>query len=532
MRRFARLMSAVPIALLLWLPGSATALEQKFIAPTGAALDQFGFSVAIDGDTAVIGAPDSDGKRGSVFVYVRSGDAWIYTAKLTASDGASGDHLGWSVAIDGDTIVAGAPYDRVDGEDWRGSVYTFTRSGPATRAETAKLAASDGSANDLLGWSVAIDGDTLVAGAPQEKFGPIPTGAVYLFSRTGGAVRTETALLTASNRAENDQLGSSVAIDGDVIVAGAPYHDAGSTANVGMVYTFARTGLSMRSETAQLSTVLGAAWDELGRSVAVSGDTIVAGAPRRDVLGKADRGVVYTFTRTGEATRVQSGALTASDGAADDQLGGSTAIEGDTIIAGAAGDDVDTNIDQGSAYTFTRGGAPGRTEAAKLTDAHGATGDACGISVAADAGSLLIGAYQDDEQSNADQGSASTFFEPQPASGSANGPGDGPGADLTAPVLTRLRLTNGRISYVLSEPATVRLRVQRARRRHGFLSLRGALAHTSVAGRNSVRFSGRLRGRTLRPGRYRLIATPTDPTGNRGIPRRAGFRVIRRKAHR
>src|SRR5262245_39575945 len=103
--------------------GAAQAFEQTLVASDGTVGDRFGRSVAIDGDTAVVGAPGRDGSRGAAYAFTRVGDGWTQSAKLTASDGAGLDHLGQSVAIDGDTIVAGAPGNDVGA----GAIYTFTR---------------------------------------------------------------------------------------------------------------------------------------------------------------------------------------------------------------------------------------------------------------------------------------------------------------------------------------------------------------------------------------------------------------------
>ena len=181
------------LALVLALPGPAAALEQKLTATPGAAFGHFGNSVAIDGDTAVVGAPSGGGETGdAVFVFERTGDSWAQTAILVPSDGAEGDLLGLSVAIDGDTIVAGAPGDDVGANGDQGSVYTFARTGAAFRTETAKLTASDGAANDDLGRSVAIDGDTIVAGVRLDDIGANgDQGSVYTFARTGAAARAQ-----------------------------------------------------------------------------------------------------------------------------------------------------------------------------------------------------------------------------------------------------------------------------------------------------------------------------------------------------
>ncbi len=154
-------------------------------------------------------------------MFQRLGDSWTNTAKLIAADGAAGAALGASVAIDGGTIVAGAPGDVIGVNRFQGSLYTFARTGAAARTETAKLTAADGATGDHLGSSVAIDGDTIVAGAP-ERLVDKHQGAAYTFASAGASARTQTGELTASDGTENDLFGLSVAIDGDTIVAGAP----------------------------------------------------------------------------------------------------------------------------------------------------------------------------------------------------------------------------------------------------------------------------------------------------------------------
>ena len=267
-RRARRLTVAVSVALCLAFglafAQSAGALEQQLTASDGAADDFLGFSVAVAGDTAVVGAPFADiganRNQGAVYVFTRSGDAWTQTAKLTASEGAADDELGESVALAGDTIVAGAPRDDVAANDNQGSVYAFAATGAAARTETAKLTASDGAADDNLGESVAVAGDTVVAGALFDDVAANDNqGSVYVFAATGAAVRTETAKLTASDGAADDNLGDSVAVAGDTVVAGASFADVGSNTDQGSVYTFAATGAAARTETVKLTASDGAA---------------------------------------------------------------------------------------------------------------------------------------------------------------------------------------------------------------------------------------------------------------------------------
>jgi hypothetical protein len=530
--RMRGLTAALPLALLLALPSAAGAVERKLVATDGQAEDRAGWSVAVDGDTAVVGAPFAAESTGAVYVFSRSGDEWLQTAKLTASDGGKDEMLGVAVAIDGDTIVAGASHDDAGSSEDQGAVYTFSRNGPADRTETAKLTASNGQAMDQLGFAVAIDGDTIVAGAPSCKVGSNTyQGCVYTFARTGGVVRTETAELTASDGAAVDQFGSAVAIDGDTIVVGSP----GSIVNQGAAYTFARSGAAARTETGKLVTILGAAYDGGGLSVAISGETIAVGAPQRDVLGRMDQGAVYTFTRTGAATRAQTNTLTASDGAANDNLGSSVAIDRGSLVSGAPGGDVASNPDQGVAYEFALPGQGGH-ETGKLTPSDGAASDSFAEGLAAEGGTVIGGSFRDSVGTNMRQGSASIFFPPAPtgeSTGTDTGTGTGPGLDVTAPVLSRLRVApahvrrSARVSYRLSEPATVLFTLRRAIRRRGhtrYVPMRGSFTRAGRLGDNRFRFTGRVGHRALKAGRYRLVATATDAAGNSAAPRAVRFR--------
>ena len=401
---------AVPVACVLALPGPAAGVEQKLIASDGFGDDRFGRSVAIEGNTIVIGAPSADGAQGAIYVYQRTGKGWTRSAKLTASDGAAGDLLGSSVALDGDVIVAGASADDVDADEDQGSVYTFARTGVATRGETAKLTASDGAAGDRLGGSVAVDGEAIVAGASMDAIGAnAEQGSVYTFARTGAATRGQTAKLIASDGVRGARLGFSVALHGETIVAGASMDTVGANGGQGSAYTFARTGAPARGETAKLTASDGTPNDALGFSVAIEGDTIVAGA-ETDAIEANAQGSVYTFTSTGAAARHETAKLIASDGGDGDLLGFSVAIDGDTIVAGAPSNPVFTG--PGSAYTFARTGAAARSETARLTADDGAEGDLLGFSVAVDGDTIVAGAPTDDIGASERQGSASVFFPP------------------------------------------------------------------------------------------------------------------------
>jgi hypothetical protein len=548
------LAAALALLSVLALASSASALEQK-ISFSGN--DSLGFSVAVQGDTLVIGTLQPN-DIGVAYVYQRAGDSWEQTAKLTASDTTSGDLFGASVAIDGDTIMVGAPAATIGKNASQGAVYTFSRTGAAVRTETAKLTASDGAPFDELGASLAIDGDTIVAGSPGATVGTnTHQGALYTFNRDGAPARTETAKLTASDGVSGAQLGASVAIDGDTIVAGAPSATVGANVQ-GAAYTFARTGATARTETAKLNASHGQAGDLLGWSVAINGDTIAAGAPAATFGGLA-KGAVYTFTRAGGVARTETATLSASDGSDKANLGFTVAIDADTILAGAPTQTIGSNLRQGAAYTFARSGAQARRQTGELSDADGAASDLFGLSVALDAGTTVIGAPV--------RGEVSVFFSPAPLPPAPAPPSPAaspPPPPAASPVLSKLAVNpttihrnsrhshlkaspKGAIVFTLSTAATVKLtfaeilpgrrdgttcgkpaRSNHAGRRCTRTVIVGGLTVRGKAGKNTLALAASLsRGRALRIGRYRLTATPTSASGDTGTARTTTFRLVR-----
>jgi hypothetical protein len=349
-------------------------------------------------------------------------DPFLQAAELIASDGNPGDSLGASVAVSGNTIVAGTPFHTVGGNEYQGAVYVFTEpsGGWSTTTQTAELTASDGAANDNLGSSVAVSGDTIVAGALQSDPGQPGPGAVYVFAKPvgGWTNATETAELTASDGAANDNLGWSVAVNGPTIIAGAPSHTVGGNTTQGAVYVYTKPagGWINATQSAELTTSNGAAADQLGSSVAISADTIASGSPQRTVGGNPDQGAVYVFTEPGggwtDAT--QTARLTASDGAAYDALGWTVAASGDTIAAGAPLRTVGDNAAQGAVYVYTRpgGGWTDATQTGELTASDGAAADQLGSSVTVSDDSIAAGAPQRTVAGHDGQGAVYLYTKP------------------------------------------------------------------------------------------------------------------------
>jgi len=384
--------------------GTTWSQQAKLTASDGERYDYFGWSVALAGNTAVVGSPRADTSpktdHGSAYVFLRNGTAWSQQAKLTASDSAASDQFGYSVAISGDTVLSGAYLDDTEAGIDAGSAYVFQRTG-TTWSQQAKLTAGDGAANDQFGTSVGISGDTAVVGVPNDDTAAgSDTGSAYVFVRSG-IVWTRQAKLTASDARVADHFGSAVAVSGDSVVVGAPYNNT-----TGSMYVFVRTG-TVWSEQAKLTASDARSDDELGTSVALSGDTAVAGAPTADTSGKSNTGSAYVFVRTG-TTWSQQAKLIASDSAAEDVFGWSVAISGDSVLVGSIYDDTPAGTDAGSAYVFVRSGTTW-SQQAKLTASDALTNDNFGWAVSISGDTALIGANSGDSAAVPDTGSAYVF---------------------------------------------------------------------------------------------------------------------------
>jgi len=388
--------------------------------------DSFGRSVAVSGDTVVIGAPLENSAAtgvngdqynltaldsGAVYVFVRSGTSWSQQAYLKASNTEGGDRFGGSVAVSGDTVLVGAPFESSNatgvngnqgdnGAPLSGAAYVFVRSG-AVWSQQAYLKASNTEGGDEFGDSVSVSGDTVVVGAPDEASNATgvngdqnnnstaSSGAAYVFVRSG-TVWSQQAYLKASNTEKGDFFAYSpvsVSVSGDTVVVGAPFEDSSATGvngdqsdNIGhqsgAAYVFVRSG-TVWSQQAYLKASNTDAWDQFGYAVAISGKTVVIGAASflgaesSDSTGvNGDQsnnnlslsGAAYVFVRSGTSWS-QAAYLKASNTGWNDHFGISVAVSDDTVAVGglyessnATGVNGDQNdnsaVDAGAAYVF------------------------------------------------------------------------------------------------------------------------------------------------------------------------------------
>jgi hypothetical protein len=387
------------------------------------------------------------------------------------SFGISGQ-FGNSVALDGDTLVVGAPSERsnaigIDGDQTdfgapaSGAVYVFTRDADGVWSQQAYIKASNADRSDLFGWSLALDGDTLVVGArgefsnatgidgDQADNSSIGAGAVYVFTRDASGVWSQQAYIKASNAEMSDSFGTSVALDGNTLAVGAVGEDSQATGvggdqadntatNSGAVYVFARDANSVWSQQAYIKATNTETSDKFGDSLALDGDTLAVGASSEasnatgidgdqadNSLGEA--GAVYVFTRDANGRWGQQAYIKASNTGSGDQFGGprwrvpsresgALALDGDTLAVGAGseasnatgidGDQADNSLGEaGAVYVFTRD-ASGVWSQQAYIKASNTDNDVFGLSVALDGDTLAVGASFEDSNAtgvNGDQ---------------------------------------------------------------------------------------------------------------------------------
>ncbi|MBL9114250.1 MAG: FG-GAP repeat protein [Verrucomicrobiaceae bacterium] len=413
--------------------------DSYFKASNTNANDFFGCSVALSGTTMVVGAfgeqsngtsqtNNTEDRSGAAYVFLRSGGSWTQQAYLKANVPDEDDFFGHSVAISGDTIVVGA-YGRNTNT---GAAYVFTRSAGVWSFQQL-LTASNAAFNDRFGISVGIDGDTIIVGAEGTDQNGSSTGSAYVFTRSG-VTWTQEAILTAANATNSDEFGHSVSIDGDTVIVGAVgegsnatgVNNTGTTTNLtsaGAAYVFTRSGVTWTQQ-AYLKASNTGDGDFFGRSVTVFDNTVVVGATSEDSKAtgingnQADNsttfaGAAYVFTRNG-VTWSQQAYLKASNTGAMDFFGHSVALEGDRLIVSAVeegssatgvnGDQANNNASSaGAAYVFVRTGSTWKQEA-YLKASNTDSGDAFGRSVSISGDFFAVGAINEDSSATSVNG--------------------------------------------------------------------------------------------------------------------------------
>ena len=346
----------------------------KYTPTDGMPLDYFGHSVALSGNTALVGAIGQSKGYADAYDIVTG----AHVSRLTASDAPEyGNYFGGTVALSGSTAIVGAYSDYENG-DYSGAAYVFD---VTTGAQLAKLSPDDAAPWQYFGTSVALSGTTAIIGATGDKYHDSFDGAAYVFDVATG---TQLAKLTTNDVAGGDFFGESVSLSGNMAIVGASRTDENG-ADSGSAYVF---DLTTGAQLAKLTPDDGATNHYFGKSLAISGNKAIVGATG-DTENGSFAGSAYVFD---VATGAQLAKLTADDGDAGDYFGWSVSLSGDTAIVGAIYDD-DVEFHAGSAYLFD---VASGAQLAKLTLCNGEFDDEFGSSVAVDGGRALVGAWLDD----------------------------------------------------------------------------------------------------------------------------------------
>lgn len=390
-------------------------------ASDSTASDCFGSSVAVDGDKILVGDACHDVgdniSQGAAYAFVKPASGWVdatETRKLTATDGAGGDNFAYSVALSGSLAVIGAYQN---GNNGPGAAYVLAGinlAGNWSWHQRAKLTADDGAPHDRLGKSIAISGDTIVAGALGNG-----VGAAYVFVRPGAswADMTQTAKLENSGSMVHSVFGSSVGISGDTIVVGDWSNYTNGNFVQGTAFIYSKPGSGWVDTAVPSSTLAGddgAAEDRFGNAVAIDGNTVVVGAWTQ---GSYNQGAVYTFDKPADGwspATIQTVKINAPDTDVVPHFGDSIAISGDTVIVGAPTQTSSGNVYQGAAYIFTKNGNNwvDMHQRVKLLAGEGAAGDKFGYSVAIRGDTAVVGAPNHKVIATEEAGAVYVFVKP------------------------------------------------------------------------------------------------------------------------
>ena len=384
--------------------------QTVLLAPDAGKDDSFGSALALDGDTALVGAYLDDttaGKdAGSAHVFTRAGSSWSSQAILHAGDSAAQDQFGISVAISGSTALVGAKFDDTAAGIDAGSAYVFAKKGKQW-APQAKLQPDDASGGDQFGHAVALDKNTAVIGAVgKASSGISEEGAAYVFSRRGSAWNEGTRL-DPGDLANGDRFGQSVAVSKSTILVGAEMDDTSAGIDTGSVHVFFR-GKTGWSRTTQLTTPDAAPDSRFGCAVAISGRNAVVGACQAKLESMNNAGSAYVFSSRKNDWSFQS-KLIAADASPFDLFGTSVAISKKTVVVGAPRDDTAAGgSDAGSAHVFSLVGGSWKPTA-RLFASDASYTDVFGFSVAVSSKTIIVGAPYVDTAVGSNAGCAYVF---------------------------------------------------------------------------------------------------------------------------
>ena len=379
---------------------------EKLLAADGSDDHNFGRALALDGQTAVIGAPswDNNGnsRQGAVYIFTRGTDGWVERARLGEEDGGIGDGFGGAVALDAETLAVGVFGKNRPSPNFAtdvGSVVVYTGAG-STWTEQATLMPADLIASNFFGMSVALDDSTLIAGAPT--FFSAQNQAAYVFARTG-TTWSQQGKLTAPGDPVDRGFGRAVALSGNVALVGAP----GTTQpplTRGTVYIFTRNG-STWSPAGSIAPDDSEDGDHFGCAIDYDGQTAVIGACEAYGVTPGP-GKAYVFVRTGNTWRQEAKLIAEADGLPLDV--DDVTLHGERIVLGSSDAPKAVGEWSGAAFVYERQGAEwGLDRTLYAADAQ--TEDSFGRAVALSADALLVGAPDKNYLNNSKQGAVYAF---------------------------------------------------------------------------------------------------------------------------
>ena len=376
----------------------------KTVASDRMAQDNYGSSVSIDGNYAIVSACLKDhyvmgidsplANAGAAYILEKDANGnWIEVQKLVASDLDVQDIFGAAVCIQGNVAAISALWEDEDEDGLNrtvsaGSVYIFERDAGGIWNEVQKIVPSDRGISDYFGSAIAMDGNFMVIGVNGEGFKPSGgvhskpnAGVAYIFERDAGGTWNEVQRIEAPERQYGDHFGSAADISGDYLIIGAFFEDedeadTNTLIGSGSAYIFERNSSGTWILAQKIVASDRDIGDSFGSSVAMQGNTAVVGAYQEDddMFGfhyLLNSGSAYVFERDGGGTWNQTQKLVASDREAADWFGGSITMDGDYLVIGASGDDGDISggsatTNTGSAYVFKRNSSGDWNEIQKL----------------------------------------------------------------------------------------------------------------------------------------------------------------------
>lgn len=368
-------------------------IEQKLMASDGEAHNHFGKSIDLDGTVAVVGAPkrgENGNQSGVIYTFNRSGNTWTQSEKLCPSDNTLYDYFGGSVAISNDWIAVGSiGNDIVNISGNSGAVYFFQKQ-TGHWLEKDKVTGNNPEDNDEFGYAVDIYGDYALLTAWKEDDNGSNSGSAYIFKKSGTSWLEQDKLLP-SDGASSDYFGNSASLDGDYAVVGSAEHDYGDDLDCGSVYVFERN-VTVWSQTDILTADVITAEDFFGKAFAINGSVVVVGCPGDDDNGN-NSGSVFTYeNNTDDFTYITK--VFASDGCAYRYFGSAIAMDGDWLIVGVPLDN-DMGDEAGAAYVYHWTGSSW-DEVSKISGSDTEEGDQFGNSVAIVGQDFLVGAWHED----------------------------------------------------------------------------------------------------------------------------------------